>query len=167
MRNNSTKGQTLIEVVVALSVVLLILAAIAVAVTTSISNSTYLKNHNLASKHAQDGIEYIRHRYENQENFFEAFPSSSRYFMGEDNDIGQGFFEPNIDSQFVREVRFETGIECDDRPNTAQELRVTVDVYWSSGKCAKGLSNPTLEDRYCHKSELVTCFTERRSGFTL
>ncbi len=163
----NNRGQTLIEVVVALSVVMLILAAISVAVTTSLSNSTYLKNHNLASKYAQDGIEYIRHLYENQENFYESFPAGSRYFMDETNTISQGFFEQNIGSEFVREVRFESGIECDENTAGADELRVTVSVYWTSGKCAREIQNPTLEEQYCHKSELVTCFTQRRSGFTL
>ena len=163
----NNKGQTLIEVIVALSVVMLILAAISIAVTTSVSNSTYPKNHNLASKHAQDGMEYIRHRYENQENFFDSYPAGARYFMNENNEIAQGNFGTNIDSQFVREVRFESGIECDNNTNGADELRVTVDVYWTSGKCARNLSNPTTEERYCNKSELITCFTNRRSGFTL
>lgn len=165
--NFNNKGQTLIEVVVALSVVMLILAAISVAVTTSVSNSTYLKNHNLASKHAQDGIEHIRHLYENQENFFASFSAGATYFMDENDYIYQGFFEPNLDSQFVREVMFEPSVECDENTSGLDELRVTVEVFWTSGKCARDLSNPTLEDRYCHKSELITCFTERRSGFTL
>lgn len=165
--NLKNNGQTLIEVVVALSVVMLILAAISVAVTTSLSNSTYLKNHNLASKHAQDGIEHIRHLYENQENFFASFSAGANYFMDGNNYIHQGFFEPNIDSQYVREVRFEPGVECDNNTAGADELRVTVSVFWESGKCARELSDPSLQDRFCHKSELITCFTERRSGFTL
>ena len=164
MNNKFVKGQTLIEVIVALSVVLLILAAIAVAVTTSVSNSTYLKSHNLASKHAQDGMEYIRHLYENQENFFESYPEGAEYFMGEDNTIQQGFFEVNIDEQFVRKVNFQEGVNCNtDVVLDNSEVRVTVSVFWSSGKC-KGSST---EERYCHKSELVTCFTQRNRGFTL
>ena len=87
--------------------------------------------------------------------------------MNENNEIAQGNFGTNIDSQFVREVRFESGIECDNNTTGADESRVTVDVYWTSGKCARNLSNPTTEERYCHKSELITCFTNRRSGFTL
>ena len=164
MNNKFWLGQTLIEVIVALSVVLLILAAIAVAVTTSVSNSTYLKNHNLASKHAQDGMEYIRHLYENQENFFEAYPQGAEYFMGDDNIIEQGFFELNVDDQFVRKVNFQDGVNCNtDAVLDGSEVRVTVSVFWSSGKC----QGEDIEDRYCHKSELVTCFTQRDRGFTL
>ena len=164
MNNKLSIGQTLIEVIVALSVVLLILAAIAVAVTTSVSNSTYLKNHNLASKHAQDGMEYIRHLYENQENFFEAYPEGAEYFMDDKNDIKQGFFVLNVDDQFVRKVNFQSGVNCNtDAVLDGSEVRVTVSVFWSSGKC----QGEDIEDRYCHKSELVTCFTQRDRGFTL
>lgn len=164
MSSKFSKGQTLIEVIVALSVVLLILAAIAVAVTTSVSNSTYLKSHNLASKHAQDGMEYIRHLYENQENFFESYPEGAEYFMGEDDVIQQGFFEVNIDGQFVRKVNFQEGVNCNtDVVMDNSEVRVTVSVFWSSGKC----QGSSTEERFCHKSELVTCFTQRNRGFTL
>ena len=135
MNNKFSLGQTLIEVIVALSVVLLILAAIAVAVTTSVSNSTYLKNHNLASKHAQDGMEYIRHLYENQENFFEAYPQGAEYFMGDDNIIEQGFFELNVDDQFVRKVNFQDGVNCNtDAVLDGSEVRVTVSVFLEQWK---------------------------------
>lgn len=161
-----SKGQTLIEVIVALSVVMLILAAISIAVTASVSNSSFIKNQNLASKYAQEGIEHIRHLYGNQKNFYEDYSAPAVFFMDDDNVISLdgGFDAPNIDGQFVRTVDFDIDTDCDSGFGNNEELKVTVSVYWSSGKCR---GEASAQQRYCHKSELVTCFTERTRGLDL
>ncbi len=63
-----TKGQSLIEVLIALSVVVLVLLALIAVTTVSVRNSTFAKNQSLATKHAQETIEKIR-KYRDQNNW--------------------------------------------------------------------------------------------------
>lgn len=60
MKYKYKKGQSLFEVVLAIAVVTLITVGIIILATNSIRNSTYSKNKTLASKYAQEGIEWVR-----------------------------------------------------------------------------------------------------------
>lgn len=56
----SIKGQTLVEALIALSILVVVVSAVAYAVVASTANSTYLKRQNLANKLSQDGMEFAR-----------------------------------------------------------------------------------------------------------
>jgi len=60
MKSKYDKGQSLFEVVLAIAVVTLITVGIIILATDTIRNSTYSKNKTLASKYAQEGIEWVR-----------------------------------------------------------------------------------------------------------
>lgn len=53
-------GQSLVEVVIALGIAVIIVIAFTNATITSVRNSQYSKNQNLATKYAQESIELIR-----------------------------------------------------------------------------------------------------------
>ncbi|MDP2638082.1 MAG: hypothetical protein Q8P26_03405, partial [Candidatus Levybacteria bacterium] len=54
------RGQTLIEILLALGVAILVLGAILVAITTSLNNTQYTKNQGLANTYAQEGMSIVR-----------------------------------------------------------------------------------------------------------
>lgn len=60
-----TRGQSLIEVLIALSVVVLVILALITVTTISVRNATFAKNQSLATEYAQETIEKIR-GYRNQ-----------------------------------------------------------------------------------------------------
>ena len=60
------KGQTLLEVLVALSVIVFIIAAITTAVIVSLSSAQYAKNQKTATSLAQEGLDVIRGFHDNE-----------------------------------------------------------------------------------------------------
>jgi Tfp pilus assembly protein PilV len=54
------QGQSLIEVVIALSIAIVVAVAFTNVTITSVRNAQFAKNQNLATKYAQQTIEYIR-----------------------------------------------------------------------------------------------------------
>ena len=56
----SLKGQSLFEVLVAIAVAALIMTGVVSLTTVALKNSTNTKNNALATKYAQEGIEYLR-----------------------------------------------------------------------------------------------------------
>ena len=53
-------GQTLIEVLVALAGITIIVTSLTVAVITSLNSAEFVKNQNLATQYAQQGMEVMR-----------------------------------------------------------------------------------------------------------
>jgi len=155
------KGQTIIEAVVALSTILVILAAITIAITTSVNNAQFIKSQSVAAKYAQQGMENLRYTRNNDPNTFNAF--SGNYCMGVNgvpSAYGAGGCTVNLpDDLLIREVNF-----AQNSGSCSGGKQVTVTVYWSSGKC-----DPTsLSSRYCHKTQLISCFSrEQQSNVTL
>ncbi|MBI3981046.1 prepilin-type N-terminal cleavage/methylation domain-containing protein [Candidatus Microgenomates bacterium] len=54
------KGQSLIEVLIALGIGVLVIVALVQSLVTSIKNSQFAKNQNLATRYSQDAVENIR-----------------------------------------------------------------------------------------------------------
>ncbi len=68
---NNESGQSLVEVIAALTVVAIIVFVLVKASTTSIRNATFARNWTLATKYAQELIEEARKLRDNQpEKFF-------------------------------------------------------------------------------------------------
>lgn len=182
----SRAGQTIIEAAVALSVILLIMAAIAVVVTTSVNNSSFIRSQTLASKYAQQGMEQIRYLRNNYPTTFNNLAGSSSTYcfniVNNNNldDLGQNSGNYLISSgsscininipevSLKREVVFgNASFDCGVQPTTPPSspviygTKVTVTVYWASGKC-------DISNRYCHKTQVISCFSKQSSsGFTL
>lgn len=153
-------GQTLIEVLVALSVISIIVTSITIAVITSLNNAEFVKNQNLATEYAQQGMEEIRFmRNTNYTSFTglngqyclkdtctQIVPSSQDCGTLGGNNCGS-----NVSTIFDREVDVYSG-------NVVQNpckygTSVTSTVSWADNKCTNR-NNP-----YCHVVKLATCFT--------
>ena len=171
---SARSGQTLIEAAIALASIILVLGAIAVAVTTSLTNSQFIKNQTLAAKLSQQGMEKINY-LKNTESPDTFFNRTGLYCMGQSGTLNvipgvcnAAEATDIIDETFKREVEFhKDSVECGTRPTTAPSsdpqfgMQVEVTVWWSSGRC-------TGADSFCHKSQLISCFSnESQSGFTL
>lgn len=59
-RIKSQRGQTLIEILIALAVVVLVLVAVVSRVVESVRNANFARNQLLATRFAQEGIEWTR-----------------------------------------------------------------------------------------------------------
>lgn len=143
------QGQTLVEATVALASILLTLAAISVAISTSVSNSQFVKQQSQASKFAQDGMEQLR--YERNTNTTTFFARNGIYCMNQDNNLVTGAcVTANLSNTFKREVAFtqSSSVEC------GNTTKVVVSVYWATGKCSSA-------NTFCHKSQLVSCFSDQ------
>lgn len=163
MGNN--RGQTLLEAVIALSVLVIVLGAVATSVLTSINNSSFIKQQNQANKLAQQGMEYIRDRINNSGTTPTAFSTySSSGYNGSTkcldvNNVFQNrtcncgtYTTDCIGGLFKREAAFASGI-CGVGNSFSSGLTVTVNVYWTSGKCSTGSS-------FCHGQKVTSCFID-------
>lgn len=148
-------GQTIIEAMVALASILITLAAISVVITASLSNSRFIRDQSLASRYAQEGMEYMRYLRNINATSFEAI-SNGGHCMGEDNVLIDGYcLAVNIDNAYKREVEFtQNSADCN------SGTKVVISVYWASGKCSDS-------DRFCHKSQLISCFAKESGLGTL
>ena len=70
MKKNIEAGQTLIEVLAALSIVVVLLYGITIAVVFSLNNAQFTKNQNLANHYAEQGLGIVRHIWNSDLSFF-------------------------------------------------------------------------------------------------
>lgn len=150
----SEKGQTLIEALIAMGAAAMIIFAIAVVVITSVSNSDFSKNQNLATHYAQQGIDILRNQSESDWTSF--LTNAGTFCLAEGvTDLGPPVTNcntPNIDNFFVREVTItQASASC------SNNAKVAVDVSWSDGKCT------SASNLYCHSVLLDTCLANINS----
>ncbi|MBP7832502.1 MAG: prepilin-type N-terminal cleavage/methylation domain-containing protein [Candidatus Levybacteria bacterium] len=160
------KGQTMIEALIALSIILTIMSATTVAVVTSLNNANFIKEQTQANKLAQEGMEYLRYQITNniQVGSNDAFATYSTYNNAYGRCMTPSFtmttWAPStficpaselIEGKFSRTVRFTT-TQCDTSGAVfTNGLRAIVTVYWRDGKCTSS--------SYCHSQEVTSCFT--------
>ena len=89
-RLKNENGQSLIEVLVALAVMVIVILALVRVTTVSIRNATFAKNRALATKYAQEWMEQTRKERDESTNFFDSHcayqddnPGSSDIFSRE------------------------------------------------------------------------------------
>ncbi len=163
----SCTGQTLIEVLVALSVITVIVTSITIAAITSLNNAEFVKNQNLATQYAQQGMEIMRFmRNTNYGTFvtlsqhycladtcrqIETNPAASDYITCGPN---SGVCNPNVSNTFVREITIYNDTPGGGSPNQCQYgTYVISSVSWADNKCTSRV-NP-----YCHSVKLSSCFS--------
>lgn len=143
------KGQTLIEILVALTLVSVVISAVTVILTTALNNAQFSKNQNLSTNYAQEGVETVRSFRDNN---YAAFASASGLYclakgdttLGSAQSISSCPLPPNIDNTFIRSVQI-TPAGC-----AANVSRVIVTVAWTDGKC---------QGNYCHSSRQDFCLS--------
>ncbi|TEU02534.1 hypothetical protein E3I18_00780 [Candidatus Woesebacteria bacterium] len=140
------KGQSLFEVVLALAVAALIIISIVALATISIRNANFSRNQSLATRYAQEAIEWLRGQ---RDEGWDAFTTRAltplwclKSLSWTDATIGgcgsSGFISDTI---FKREISF-TILD-------ASNIDTEVKVYWQD---AQGL----------HETKTVTTFTDWR-----
>lgn len=152
-------GQTLIEILLAFSVCILVLSAIIIGISTSLSNTQYTKNQNLANSYAKEGMTVVRQLRDSSWNNFHSlrdlFTTNTKYCLGQNPMELKELTLQNCWAQspvpvggiFSREVKFEhDSVDC------SGGSKVTVKVSWSDSKCPVG--NPR-----CHNVTLISCFS--------
>lgn len=157
---NYQRGQTLLEAVIALAAMLLIITAISITVTGSLSNSGFIGDQNKASKFAQEGIEYLRNIRNTDYNTFSTYQPNVYHCMP-DTITGpsiesaavsvSNLCNPNVPQAkpiFKRSVI----LVPNSRPCGNTGIQATVTVSWLSGKCESGV--------YCQQSTLSACFSD-------
>jgi hypothetical protein len=150
----NTKGQSLVEALIALGAAAVVVSAMAVAAITAVNNADFSKYQNLATHYAQQGIEVIRQKSQLDWIYFST--SSGTFCLNQDSE----FFLPSIGlplpcnkninlngkAFFVRQVVLTpAGSPCDNGAHVA------VAVKWTDGKCASG--------SFCHKVNLESCIS--------
>jgi len=165
-------GQTFIEIILAFSVSILVLSAVVIGVTTSLSNTLYTKNQNLANFYAQEGMSIVREIRDSSWNNFQSLEDVSQtntaYCLRQDSVELEKLTATNCWAQspvggiFSREIKFEhdssdCSIGIPPTPTPTPTLipkgsKVTVTVSWSDSKCPIGTP-------FCHKVELISCLS--------
>lgn len=162
------RGQTLIEVLVALAVIVLIVTSITVAVITSLNNAEFVKNQNLATQYAQQGMEIMR--FMRNTNYGTFTQLTGTYCLADTctqlvNTPGTSCSpktgltcSANVGTIFVREVTADNSTYVGPTPGATNLCQfgtsVTSTVYWADNKCTDS-NNP-----YCHKVQLFSCFSK-------
>jgi len=163
------KGQTLIEVLAALSVAAVLMFGITVAVIFSLDSVQFIKNQNLANTYAQEGMEVTKQIWNSDIAYFDSLPSQGNFYCLDkgsstltaksDNTPfnGQGCNGDNL-NPFSREVDlYKNSTDCalNGAPTpTPQAIKVVVTVSWSDGKCID------RNNLYCHKVQLNSCLSK-------
>lgn len=153
-------GQTLIEALVALSIAVVIIAAIVNLVISSLNSTTYSKDQNLATTYAQEGIETVRKLVNQSYTQFKKNYTASSYCLCKNNNLlissgkcSQTAPRGNCDSIktgiFIREIEF-----VHTSPDCQNNLKASVTVSWSDNKCTDNLN------LYCHEVAVSSCFTD-------
>lgn len=160
------KGQSLTEVLVSLTVIIIIVTAIAFTVTNSLKSSQYGKNQTLASQYSQQGMDIIRNwRYTDYVSF-SALPAGS-YCLADTCSLlttqvgnicgpvaNQCLTSANIPTgnpAYLRQVTIAPN-STDCNSGTGSGTKVTVTVSWTDGQCANATT-------FCHKVSNFLCIT--------
>src|ERR1035437_1247949 len=123
------RGQSLIEVVLGLTVAVIIMTAITTVVINSLQNAEFSKNQNLAEQYAQEGIEQMRNLRDSNYGSFSSL--NGTYCLNKNDSVlhpgDSCATTPNVDN-FIRQVQINPA-SCNGTTN------VDVQVFWSDGKC--------------------------------
>lgn len=158
------KGQTIIEVMVALAVGIIILSAVTTAVLTSLNNVEQSSSQDQSSNYATDGLEIVRKvrdtqlaTFKNLDGTYCLATSCTSILTQPDTSCGQKVADcEESERGFIREVTIQknasscrlTPAPTDVSLNGAQ---VTVKVMWRDSKCTDP-DNP-----YCHDTSMQSC----------
>ncbi len=162
-----SKGQTLIEVMLALAIAVVILSAITVAVISALGNAQFSKDQNIATQYAQQAMESMRRIRDNSSwsTFQSSYSQTSVYCMGASDTTPAvktvGGSCPLINGTFIRELQFDySSTQCGfPTPGPGGPtpvpigVKVQVNVKWQDSKC-------TEASDYCHQVELISCLAD-------
>ncbi len=149
MKNSKfERGQTLIEAIVALTIAVAIIAAIAIAVISSLSNSEFTRSQNQANQYASEALGFVRGIRDSSWSKFKTYSSIYYCFSGGAVDLSKRTGSDCGDNigVFSREIDIEH-----DSSFCSNASRVTIIVSWNDNKCQN------TSDLRCHKVRLISC----------
>ena len=168
------KGQTLMEILIAFSALILILGAVVLGITKSLSNTQSTKSQNLANSYAQEGLAIIRQIRDSDWDKFFSYAEDVNHCINENLElISSDFCIDNYaigsgeEKIFSRRAKLDHQSSkcCPDNTDTCDPLvrgsEVSVIVSWSDNKCPIVDDDIDLDgerDKLCHNVKLVTCF---------
>ncbi len=165
---NKYKGQTIIEVVVALGAGIIVLSAMTMAVVTALNNASQSTNESQATLVAQQGIEVMRNMRNNnyaalaglQNNTYCLADSCTSVTSSSNSSCGLQITAcpVNVDNKYIRKVELRHNNSACLAANVtpvpgSKQTYVNVIVSWTDSKC----QNPS--NRYCHSVALNTCLS--------
>lgn len=173
MKNES--GQTLIEVIAALTAAVIIISAIVSASLNSLNNSEFTRDQNIAAQYNQQGIELIRDmRNQDVASLSATYLPDGTYCLASSctslhSDSSACWqmtglsCNQNVD-KFVREVVvLHNSADCNATPTPmggylpqilSANIKITVSTSWYDNKCTDS-SHP-----FCHSVTASTCFSD-------
>lgn len=169
------RGQTIIEVLVALAVATTIVSAITVSVITALTNVQYSRTQNEATHIAQQSIDLVRQKRDANFTQFStdyavdaATGSNKIYCLGKGVDEFPAKESARLendgcaslyDNKYIRYIKLEKGASARNCALTGtpipadapggEAIKLTSVVKWADAKC--------VGNERCHKVELVTC----------
>lgn len=170
MKNQS--GQTLIEVLAALTAAVVIIAAIVSASLNSLTNSEFTRDQNISSQYTQQGLEIMRDmRNQNIASLSASYLPDGTYCLASscsaldstNTSCWQmtGLFCPQNVDKFVREVTvIHNSADCNATPSDflpsvlLTNVKIIVTTSWYDNACTD-TSKP-----YCHSTTVSTCFSD-------
>lgn len=191
----NSKGQTLIEALVALGVAGIVISAITIVLNSSLGNAQFSKDQNQATHYAEEGMEYMR-KIRNQDwtNYSETFPPpdanqtvtvkclNKKLEFSNPLSGSNSCDQQNVDN-FIRTVRVEeNSCACGSNQNDSKNIRrVTVSVAWSDSKCIiptptpackpNGIESTCTENIDCCSGSCIAANSkksnEKTCGFTV
>ncbi len=166
------KGQTLIEILVALSVTLILLTITTVTIITALNNAQGTKNRNEASRAGEQGIELVRQMRDSD--WPALYALSGTHCMantctrlvgtvGAVCGLRTGAGCGKNYGEFSRQVLLERNASACNQGGGAPQVnnvRATVTVSWSDGSCSSS-------NDLCRQVNHVACFANLYSDPTL
>ena len=147
------KGQTLVEVLIAMATAVAVLSAIAITVVSSLSNVEFTKNQNQATQFSREGLEVVRRLAKSNWTTFETY-NAADYCLAKGattlTTMGPNGCGQNVDT-FVRKIEIEQN-----SPSCQLNARIASIVSWSDSKC--GSANV-----FCHEVTLDSCIADINS----
>lgn len=145
----TNKGQTIIEAVVSLGIAVFILSAITIAIISSVNNSDFSKNQDLATQYSQQGMEVLKQKSSSDWATFSTY--SGTYCLPENSTAlsspGVNGCTTNISNFFIRQVDVGASSDC------IGGVKVSVSTLWTDSKC-------TDESKlFCHNVTLDSCLS--------
>lgn len=142
------RGETLIEVLIALALITVVATALAAVVVTSMGNARFSKDQNLATQSAQEGMEIVRRIRDNNYVDFRNIASAT-YCLNEGVTalpLPADCTSANVSGNFLRKVII-TQDGC-----ATNVAKVIVTVSWQDSKCSAA-------NIFCHTSRLESCLS--------
>jgi prepilin-type N-terminal cleavage/methylation domain-containing protein len=139
------QGQTLIEVLVALGIIVVVASALSGLVVTSMGNVRFSKDQSLAAQYAQEGMEIVRDIRDSDYTAFQNIGNGTYCLAKNADTLSPNCSNANVDNFLRRVTIAQSGCAV----NVA---RVEVSVAWRDSKCSA--ANP-----FCHAQRHETCLS--------